>query len=251
VIKVFICEDNDVERDSLCKGIENVILIEEYDMRVEIVTANPHDILDYMKKSEDTTSTGLYFIDVELGSDINGIELAAKIREYDPMGFIVIITSHVGTMPTVFTLKVEPLDFINKGDLFNFRNNVEICVKHAYKRYTEKSKERHNALTFKHDGRLNVVKFSDIISIETSATRNSHKLRLTTLNRIYEFRGNLKDIILKLNDSFIRLCQSYLVNKIHVDNFDISNREIIMTNGTGFSVPAMYMNATKKALQEI
>ena len=251
MIKVFICEDMDVERSSLRKIIENVILIEEYDMKIEIETANPHEILEYMNESDDIKTTGLYFLDVELGSDISGIELASKIREYDPIGFIVIVTSHSETMPLVFKLKVEPLDFINKSDFLNIRDSIESCVRLAHERYVEKSKERHRAFSFKHDGRIRVVRLNEIISIETSTNRNIHKLSLSTTNGNYEFRGYLKDITPRLNESFIRLHQSYVINKVHVKLFDISKREVVMSNGATFPVPVINMKAVKKALQEL
>lgn len=251
MIKIFICEDMQIERDSLRKVIENVILIEDYDMTIELETANPHDILNYINDSNENKATGLYFLDVELGSDINGVELASKIREYDPIGFIVIITAHPEAMPSVFTHKVEPLDFINKSDFFNLRSNIEACVRLAHKRYAEQSKEGHKALSFKHDSKIYVVKFKDIISIETSTNKNIHKLTLSTPTRIYEFRGYLKDIETKLDNCFIRLHQSYVVNKLHIDYFDISKREVLMSNGIRFIVPRINMKATKKALEDI
>ena len=91
MIDVYVCEDNAAQRKTIVHDIQTAILIQEYDMRLRIETDNPQDIIDTIKASG---HTGLYFLDIELHKCMNGLLLAKKIREYDPRGFIVFITSH-------------------------------------------------------------------------------------------------------------------------------------------------------------
>ena len=91
MIDVYICEDNSEQRKVIVQYIRTAILIEEYDMELSIETGDPEKILDAVKDSE---NMGLYFLDIELQADMNGLILANKIREYDPRGFIIFITSH-------------------------------------------------------------------------------------------------------------------------------------------------------------
>ena len=46
---------------------------------------------------------------------MSGLELAVKLREYDPRGFIVFITAHDDMMFETFRYRLEALDYIVKG----------------------------------------------------------------------------------------------------------------------------------------
>ena len=40
MLKIYICEDDDIERNNIEKIINNVIIIENYDMKIELSTSN-------------------------------------------------------------------------------------------------------------------------------------------------------------------------------------------------------------------
>lgn len=111
MIDVYICEDIKEQRDVIAHYVKAAILIQEYDMKLLISTDNPEELIEQLKKSE---NTGLYFLDIDLKSSKNGLMLAKEIREYDPRGFIVFITSHSEMSFITFQYKVEALDFILK-----------------------------------------------------------------------------------------------------------------------------------------
>ena len=109
MLKIFVCEDNIEQKEKLKNIIENIILIENYDMNLELATGDPHKILNYLKSTE---TSGIYFLDVDLHCDINGIQLAEQIRKYDPRGFIIFITTHAEMSYLTFIYKVEAMDYI-------------------------------------------------------------------------------------------------------------------------------------------
>ena len=116
MIKIFICEDNKNQQEKFKDIISNIIIIENYDMEIELVTENPYEVLEHIKEN---TTSGLYFLDVDLHSKINGIQLAEKIRKYDPRGFIVFVTTHAEMSYLTFMYKVEAMDYIIK-DNYNY-----------------------------------------------------------------------------------------------------------------------------------
>ncbi|WP_279232740.1 response regulator [Clostridium senegalense] len=105
-------------------------------MDVKISTDNPNDIIKYLKNSE---TVGVYFLDVDLNKDINGIELASKIREYDSSGVVIFITAHLEMSYLTFLYKVEAMDYIYKGDINTLEKRVEECILKA-KRKLNKEK---------------------------------------------------------------------------------------------------------------
>ena len=116
MLSVFVCEDDKIQREKLEKIIRNVIMIEELEMEFTLSTGDIKELLELVKKLE---PIGLYFLDIDLQQELNGIELASEIRKYDTFGKIVFLTSHTELMPLAFQYRVEALDYwtdVNKVD---------------------------------------------------------------------------------------------------------------------------------------
>ncbi|HBL8261868.1 TPA: response regulator, partial [Listeria monocytogenes] len=107
MLPVFICEDNRMQRERLTKYIEDYIMVEHFDMKLELSTGDPFELVSRMPTHQ---GMGLYFLDIDLGQpDMNGFELAQEIRKFDPRGFIIFITTHAELSYMTFTYKVEAL----------------------------------------------------------------------------------------------------------------------------------------------
>ena len=111
MIDIFICEDNTKQLNLFQTYISNFILMEGFDMRIVQATADPHQLLKEILTIE---NTGLFFLDIDLQSDMNGLALAQRIRQIQPRCFIVFITSHSEMSLRTFQYKAEALDFIVK-----------------------------------------------------------------------------------------------------------------------------------------
>jgi len=107
--------------------------MENLAMSVVCDTSNPTDVLDYLK--QDKKIMGLYFLDLDLGCDINGIQLAEKIKTHDPFGCIVFITADGNSYKLTFEYKLEAMDYIVKGD-FNLRTRLCECIQNAHDKLT-------------------------------------------------------------------------------------------------------------------
>ena len=53
MLKIYICEDMEAERDRIQQVIENIVLMEDLDMELCCVSQDPHRILDKVKKTEE------------------------------------------------------------------------------------------------------------------------------------------------------------------------------------------------------
>ena len=73
--------------------------------------------------------TGIYFLDVDLKSDINGIKLGSKIREKDTRGFIIFTTTHLEMSYFAFKYKVEAPCFY--GGISGYTNLLMMANLHG------------------------------------------------------------------------------------------------------------------------
>lgn len=225
MIDVYICEDIKEQRDILAHYVKAAILIQEYDMKLRISTDKPKELIEQLKQSK---NTGLYFLDIDLKSNKNGIVLAKEIREYDPRGFIVFITSHSEMSFITFQYKVEALDFILKDDPHQLQHRICECIENVNRKYMKISRGGGKTITITRGGRKLTLAYDDIMFFETSV--NEHKLVVHTKNKSMEFFGKMKDIEDEVGTDFIRCHRAYLVNKNNVKEVLYADKVIIMKN---------------------
>ncbi len=130
MLNIMICEDNIEQLIKIKRYIKDIIMIENFDMEIVLATSKPEDIISHLKKNK---ISGLYFLDVDLNSNINGIKLAEIIREYDPRGFIVFVTTHAEMSYLTFIYKVEAMDYIIKDTIENVKQRIHECILNAQK----------------------------------------------------------------------------------------------------------------------
>ncbi len=225
MLDVYICEDIPEERKLITHYVENAILIHEYHMEVRISTATPRDLIDQLKISD---NTGIYFLDIDLKTEQNGLMLAEEIREYDPRGFIVFITSHFELSFMTFQYKTEALDFILKEEPKQLQNRINECLENAVKKHQANTRGSKKTLTITKIGRNLTLEYDHIMYFETSV--NEHKLLVHEKHKTIEFFGKMKEIEKEVGEDFIRCHRSYLVNKKNILEINYKKKLIIMKN---------------------
>ncbi|MBS5984138.1 LytR/AlgR family response regulator transcription factor [Clostridium butyricum] len=241
MLNVIICEDNENQRKRITKFIEDSIMIENLDMKIALSTENPMEIIEYLNKNE---ISGLYFLDVDLQSDINGIKLAEVVREYDPRGFIVFVTTHAEMSYLTFLYKVEAMDYIIKDNIEIIKDRIHQCILNAHKKYSSKTTEMQKKFTLKTEDKVINIEYNKILFFETSNI--IHKIIIHAVDRQIEFYSKMKDIEKRLDNRFYRCHRSFLVNKENIKEIDTNNRIIYMINDEECLVATRLLNGLIK-----
>ena len=226
MLDIFVCEDNAIQRQTIVQTIQNTVLIEELDMKLVLNTEDPYVLLEKVKASQ---NTGIYFLDIGLGNNINGMKLAQQIRLFDPRGFIIFITAHSELSYMTFQYRVEAMDFILKDNPAETEIKIRECLLNSMERYTLQTNRAHKVYTVETGGRKINIDYDDILFFETS--RNIHKIILHAKNQQIEFSSTIKELINTLGGDFVRCHRSFLVNKKNIKEVDTKNRIIYFTNG--------------------
>lgn len=225
-MNIYICEDSIEQLNHVKKVIANYIMIEQLDMTLALATTNPYELI---AKVENSNDIGIYFLDIDLSSDINGVQLAQKIREFDALGHIIFITSHSELTYLTFKYKVSALDFIIKDDITQLDHSIRECLEVCQKRLQSIiEREKIDKLEIKSGSQKLFINYDDIIFFESSP--NPHRIILHLVNRRLEFYGNLKEYD-DLDDRFFRCHQSYIINVDHITSIDKKNRLVHFHNG--------------------
>ncbi len=227
MLRVHICEDNLEQLRKMEKVIEDIIRLENFDMEKGIIVDNPEDMLNKMK---DEKHTGIFFLDVDLNHEINGIVLARKIREYQPRCFIIFVTTHSEMSFMTFSYKVEAMDYVIKDNFREIKNKVHQCLLYVQQLYTNADKKEAVYYTLKVGGKVQEINYDDILYFE--AVSGTHKIVLYTDSKAIEHWGKIKELESTLGDQFYRCHRAYLVNRLNIDHINREKREIVMKNGT-------------------
>ncbi|MGM0122964.1 two-component system, LytTR family, response regulator AgrA [Enterococcus sp. AZ194] len=226
MLSVFVCEDDEAQRERIVELVKDNIMIEEYQMEMTLATSNPYEVLQYLEKNENTR--GIYFLDVDLQQAIDGIQLGVEIRKKDVDAKIIFITTHSELQGLVFTYKVEAMDYIDKEDITLLRKRVQECLQLANEYYTKEDRVEAKRVKIKINNQIRVFSLEDIMFFET--THVPRKLTLHLRNSTIDLHGSLKELE-NLSDAFIRIHKSFLVNKENIHSFDLKKREVMMENG--------------------
>ncbi|AQY50133.1 accessory gene regulator protein A [Listeria weihenstephanensis FSL R9-0317] len=228
MIEVFICEDESNQRNQIVKYVENYIMIENFDMELALSTGDPEELLSYVQFSGE--GMALYFLDVDLKHPrLDGLALAQKIREYDPRGFIVFITTHAELSYLTFTYKVEAMDYIIKDDFENVRNRIFDCMKSVEERVGRERKDVGKYFTMKLEEKVIHELYDDILFLETSA--KARRIILHAKDRQIEFYGRMKGLDEKLDERFFRTHRSFILNTDKIESINYSKGTITVVNG--------------------
>ena len=217
-MKIFVCEDDQRQREHMVSIIKNYIMIEEKPMELALATNDPYEVLEQSKELNDI---GCYFLDIQLEADMNGIKLASEIRKHDPVGNIIFVTSHSELTYLTFVYKVAAMDFIFKDDPSELKMRIIDCLETAHTRLKLLSKESNvDTIELKRGSNSVYVQYDDIMFFESS----------TKSHRLIAFYGNLKELA-QLDERFFRCHNSFVINRHNIESIDSKERIVYFKNG--------------------
>ena len=245
-LSVFICEDNDRWCREMKKIVADYIALTDYPIEFALVTENPLEVLEAVKGNP--SGNNLYILDVDLGHQINGIELAQKIRELDTAGKIIFVTTHAELSYLTFRHKVEAMDYIIKDSVESVKKQIDDCLETTFKIF-KKATQKKETFQVKSALGIMIIPVSEILYFESH--HKSHKLILHTLKKRYEFRSTMREV-LSGSDSFSQCHKAYIVNRDNVVSVTRvgGTGEVEMKNGAILPVSRKYLVGLKKALSE-
>ena len=208
MLSVFICDDDPRYQKMMYDCIQDYINMEHLDIEVAICTSDPNKILQYIKG---VRVNGIYFLDVELDAEHNGLELATAIRQHDPRGFVVFITAHPQYMPLTFEFKLEALAYIQKEADADVRKKIRSAIDSANQKHIARPDE--GSYIFQSQNGIKVsCSFDDILFFEADSS-GTNRVILHTKKRLYVFYGSLEKILADLPvGQFYRCHKSCIVN---------------------------------------
>jgi len=189
-INLVLCEDKHIILNSIKASLEKAAKQNGIDANICLMTDNPKRIIEYSRQY--SQGVNAYFLDINLETDMNGLELAKQIRSHDPHSYITFITGHLELCMTVFKYHIEAFEYLVKPVSYQAIEECLISIDKQYSQYLSNQKYNKDAMIIIRSGICDYrVELYDIIYVESI----NQKLVVHTRSRNIEFFGYLKDII--------------------------------------------------------
>ena len=213
MINIAFVYDNKEFLELINKLIHSYIVSKKIYCKVEFYQ-NPELLyLDFTEKKK----FDICFLDIEM-PQMNGIELAYKIRENDKLVRVVFLTSHKEFIRVGY--KVKAFDFISKEDIREELPDVMDRLLLNLEEYRE------SIYVIQTNSRIEKISYDDIIYIY----KEGQNAKFVLKDGETQERISLRKVAEKLSDDeFVFVERGYIINLSHIKK--ISSREIELSNG--------------------
>ena len=213
----FILVDDEKDMRDKERQIINDILLKT-DLSYEIKEFS--SLTNELKNVIISNNPKVYILDIDLNSKINGLDIGKYIRSYDWDSELLYITSHDRMFEKVFRNIYKVFDFIEKFDSLEERlkNDLnQIVLKKWDKKKFVYSNSR---VTFE-------IFLDDILYLYRDTVERKIAIKTSTGN-VFLVNKNINQIIEELDDRFIQVHRSCIVNKSRVNVYNWSSGYFIL-----------------------
>lgn len=216
MIRIVICDDEQNSRAYLRTLIleQNIVSeITEYASGEELLSSNiEFDIL---------------FLDIDLNTNISGMDLAKRIRgrEQKKQPVIIFVTGYKEYVFEAFD--VGAFHYLVKPVL-----KEKFCevFKKAVKQLTEEIEQQRQTICVQFANTNKIIPMEDILYVESQ----NHKVILHTKQETIEYYAKISDLEEELKEQFFRIHKGYLINLACVDKYNKS--EVVLLSKDVLSV---------------
>ena len=220
MINLIVIEDEKKIQDKIKEIIRDAVRDKGINPKKHFFNSFNNELKELMKNESERK---IYIIDIELGTELNGIHIAKMIRETDWDSEIIFITNHDKMFETVYRSVLKVFNFIEKFHNFDERlkEDLETILNKTdnKKMFVYKSKNADIQIYYKSINYIVRDKEERKIIIHYD-DKNKVKLSL-----------NLNEAIELLDDRFRYSHRSCIVNKENVVEFNWTKGYFILTNG--------------------
>ncbi|MBU3129929.1 LytTR family DNA-binding domain-containing protein [Clostridium tagluense] len=244
MINILICDDCSktlqLIKNIVIKTYEEEMNFKDFNVLTFI---NSADLISYVTNSFEKN---IYILDIDLNEEKNGLKLGREIRKLDQYsGEMIFVTNHVELSFKVFQYKLRVVTFINKS--LDLESQLKESLLVATEILNKQKDEKQKKLIIKIGTEIFKIPSQEIIYIET--IKNSRKVILYSTHTMVEFYSTLKELMNSLDDNFIQIHKTSIVNKKYIKNVckNSNNPYVEMTTGAICSISRTGLKEVSKA----
>ena len=223
MLNFVICDDNLNIVSKMKEMLEIIFVKNDIDAQVSFISGNAKDTLDFINNNQ----ADVAILDVNLNSNMSGIDLAKQIRKSNKNMYIIFSTGHLEYSLIAYTVKT--FDYLPKPITIE---RLEITIKRLLDDMQSTTKKFINIdkKTILNPNEINYIK------------KDGMKLVFCTDSQNYEVYNSFNKIKNLLPDNFVRCHKSYIANTDNIININTKNNIISFDNNLSCEIGKKYKN---------
>ena len=158
----------------------------------------------------------------------NVITMAKKIRNHDPLGYIIFMGNEISNSSLLLHSHIEILDFVTTDDLGNLPLKIKSCIDYITKQNTSYNHKKQHIFLLKQPGRTISIEYSTIFYIKS--VENSHNIMMSTNDGVKYYTYTLSDIFKLLDSRFTYCHRNCIVSLDYIQEINTTSRKIFLKN---------------------
>ena len=224
MLNFVLCDDNLNIVKKLKEMLEILFVKNDIDAKVGFYTDKAEEVLEYEKEN----NVDVLVLDINLNSNISGIDLAKDIRKRNKKVYIIFSTGHLEYSLVAYSVKT--FDYLPKPITLE---RLEVTLNRLLEDLSSNSNKkfiRLNNKTIINEKEINYIK------------KDGMKLIFCTGSGNYETYNSFSKIESILPDNFVRCHKSYIANTDTIQNINTNNNTIIFNSDLSCDIGPKYKN---------
>lgn len=227
-----VCDDNLNILNKFTKMLETIFLKHDYDATVAFKSTDADSILTFVNSN----TTDVLILDINLKSNISGLQLAEKVRETNKNCYIIFTTGHLEY--AIVAYKLKTFDYLPKPITYERLEDTVVRLFEDINGQPKRYIKIDNKNTLIDENEINYIK------------RDGMKLVFHTDNKDYEAYTSLSKIQESLPNNFIRCHKSYVANVNKIVNFEPISNMLFFANKSSCDIGPKYKNNLMEVMKK-
>ena len=223
MLNFVLCDDNLVIVNKLKEMLEFLFVKHDIEAKITFNSDNSIDVLDFIENNH----VNVIILDINLNSDISGLELAKRIRKNNKGVYIIFSTGHLEYSLVAYSVKT--FDYLPKPITIE---RLEVTIMRLLEDVKFSNKR------FIYINNRTIINYSEINYIK----KDGMKLVFCTDSHSYETYNSFSKIQSILPDNFIRCHKSYIANADNILNISANKNRILFKNDLSCEIGPKYKN---------
>lgn len=221
MFNIVLLDDVKNHNNLLADLITTIIADKQIEGQIVLSTSNFDRVLEYAQTTKRNSIPTVYFLDIKLNEEINGIDICTYIQSITQGNFFVYVSSYM--QYALDCLKSHAYDFLSKPVTY-----TELCSCLL---------SLQEEIAYHNDGMLYEIKsgtnriyllFSDIFYFCSVGK----KIIAYTKKGQFTWRATMQDLLRGIpSDNFVRINRNYVVNTHHIHIWKSNDECVILTTG--------------------
>lgn len=224
MLNFVLCDDNLNIVKKLKEMLEMLFIKNDIDAKIGLCTDNPKKVIEYEKHN----IVDVLILDINLNSNISGIDLAKEIRKHNKKVYLIFSTGHLEYSLVAYSVKT--FDYLPKPITLE---RLEITLNRLLEDLNNFSSKKFIQLdkkTIINEKEINYIKKDGMKLVFCSSSGN------------YETYSSFNKIKNILPENFVRCHKSYIANTDTIQKININNNTIVFNNDLSCDIGPKYKN---------